>query len=165
MQCRPSIRVVLCSGPSISGFPTRSLLDMIQWRSITRGGRSWNVSVLKWDYQRSSPRAVRPHSWLPPPMQNTTWAPTIQRAFTSWKFEREKQMTGETKQKPEETANGTQGMTRREAMLQLLRLSGAAVGAAGVAAWLSEHSFRPVPAKAEDARPDHRIAAHTPTPI
>lgn len=68
-------------------------------------------------------------------------------------------MAGETERKPEETTGGAQGMTRREAMLQLLRLGGAAAGAAGAAAWLSEHSFRPVPAKAEDARRDHRIAA------
>jgi uncharacterized protein (DUF362 family) len=70
-------------------------------------------------------------------------------------------MAGETDQKLEETAGGAQGMTRREAMLQLLRLGGAAAGAAGVAAWLSEHSFRPVPAKAEDARRDHRIASNS----
>ncbi len=59
--------------------------------------------------------------------------------------------------KPEETKGGAQGMTRREAMLQLLRLGGAAAGTAGVAAWLSEHSFRPVPAQAEEgaARPSH----------
>jgi uncharacterized protein (DUF362 family) len=68
-------------------------------------------------------------------------------------------MARETKQKPEETAGSAQGMTRREAMLLLLRLGGAAAGAAGVAVWLSEHSFRPVPAKAELVRRDHRIAA------
>jgi uncharacterized protein (DUF362 family) len=68
-------------------------------------------------------------------------------------------MAGETERKPEETTGGAQGMTRREAMLQLLRLGGAAAGAAGAAVWLNEHSFRPVPAKAEDARRDHRIAA------
>jgi uncharacterized protein (DUF362 family) len=66
-------------------------------------------------------------------------------------------MAGETKWKPEETKGGARGMTRREAMLQLLRLGGAAAGTAGVAAWLSEHSFRPVPAQAELARRDHRI--------
>ena len=50
------------------------------------------------------------------------------------------------------------GLTRREAMLQLLRLGGAAAGTAGVAVWLSEHSFRPVPARAEQARRDHRTS-------
>jgi uncharacterized protein (DUF362 family) len=48
-------------------------------------------------------------------------------------------------------------MTRRDAMLQLLRLGGVAAGAAGVGVWLSEHSSRPVPAKAEQARRDHRM--------
>jgi uncharacterized protein (DUF362 family) len=70
-------------------------------------------------------------------------------------------MASETERKPEETTGGAQGMTRREAMLQLLRLGGAAAGAAGAAVWLSEHSFRPVPAKAEDARRDHRIASNS----
>jgi len=50
------------------------------------------------------------------------------------------------------------GLTRREAMLQLLRLGGVAAGTAGVAVWLSEHSFRPVPARAEQARRDHRTS-------
>jgi uncharacterized protein (DUF362 family) len=50
-------------------------------------------------------------------------------------------------------------MTRRDAMLQLLRLGGAAAGAAGVGIWLSEHSSRPVPAQAEQARRDHRMGA------
>jgi uncharacterized protein (DUF362 family) len=50
-------------------------------------------------------------------------------------------------------------MTRREAMLQLLRLGGVAAGTAGVAVWLSERSFRPVPAIAAQARRDHRTAA------
>lgn len=49
-------------------------------------------------------------------------------------------------------------MTRREAMLQLLRVGGVAAGAAGVAAWLSERSVHPVPAQAEHARRDHRVA-------
>ena len=49
-------------------------------------------------------------------------------------------------------------MTRREAMLQLLRVGGVAAGAAGAGVWLSEHSFRPVPARAEQARRDHRIS-------
>jgi len=64
-------------------------------------------------------------------------------------------MAGETDRKPEEKQ--AQGMTRREAMLQLLRVGGAAVGATAAAVWLSEHSFRPVPAHAEQARRDHRI--------
>ena len=50
-------------------------------------------------------------------------------------------------------------MTRREAMLQLLRLGGVAAGATGAAVWLSERSFRPAPVEAEQARRDHRIAS------
>jgi uncharacterized protein (DUF362 family) len=63
-------------------------------------------------------------------------------------------MAGETERKPQET----DGLTRREALLQLLRVGGVAAGAAGAAVWLSEHSFRPVPVKAEEARRDHRVA-------
>ena len=64
-------------------------------------------------------------------------------------------MAGETNQTPEQP----HGLTRREAMLQLLRVGGVAAGAAGAAVWLSEHSFRPVPAQAEQARRDHRTAS------
>ncbi len=63
-------------------------------------------------------------------------------------------MADETNRKPEET---TQGLTRREALLQLLRVGGAGAVAAGAAVWLSEHSSRPLPAQAEQARRDHRI--------
>jgi uncharacterized protein (DUF362 family) len=58
----------------------------------------------------------------------------------------------------------TSGLTRREAMLQLLRLGGVAAGAAGAGVWLSEHSLRPVPALAEQARRDHRIAFGSESP-
>jgi len=71
-------------------------------------------------------------------------------------------MAGETDRKPDETQGHTpQGasvLTRREAMLQLLRVGGVAAGAVGAGVWLSEHSFKPVPARAEQARRDHRIA-------
>jgi len=50
-------------------------------------------------------------------------------------------------------------LTRREAMLQLLRLGGVAAAAAGAGFWLNERSRRPVPAAAEQARRDHRIAS------
>ncbi|MGD0913753.1 MAG: DUF362 domain-containing protein [Terracidiphilus sp.] len=50
-------------------------------------------------------------------------------------------------------------MTRREAMLQLLRVGGIAAGAAGLGVWLNDHSARPVPSVAEQSRRDHRIAA------
>jgi uncharacterized protein (DUF362 family) len=73
-------------------------------------------------------------------------------------------MAGETGRKPEETSGVAPGMTRREAMLQLLRVGGVAAGAAGATVWLSEHSFRPVPTRAEQARRDHRVAANAQLP-
>jgi len=51
------------------------------------------------------------------------------------------------------------GMTRRDAMLQLLRVGGVAAGAAGAAFWLSERSRRPISGQAEQARRDHRVVA------
>lgn len=58
------------------------------------------------------------------------------------------------------------GLTRREAMLQLLRVGGVAAGAVGAGLWLSERSDRPVPAHAEQGRRDHRVAgdAHSQWP-
>ena len=49
-------------------------------------------------------------------------------------------------------------LTRREAMLQLLRVGGVAAGAGAAGVWLSRHSFRPVPTLAEEARRDHRVS-------
>ena len=66
-------------------------------------------------------------------------------------------MAAETDCKPEEMQGAAQGLTRREALLQLLRVGGAAAGATGAAVWLSKHSFRPRPEQAEQARRDHRI--------
>jgi uncharacterized protein (DUF362 family) len=63
-------------------------------------------------------------------------------------------MAEQTDRKPEET----NGLTRREAMLQLLRVGGIAAGTTGAAVWLSEHSFRPVPAHAAQGRRDHRTS-------
>jgi len=56
-------------------------------------------------------------------------------------------------------------MTRREALLQLLRVGSAATGVGGAAFWLSRHSFRPVAAQAEQARRDHRVAAVSSTSL
>jgi uncharacterized protein (DUF362 family) len=67
-------------------------------------------------------------------------------------------------QKPAETPTQAPSLTRREAMLQLLRVGGVAAGAAGAAIWLSEESTRPVPARAEQARRDHRVAANPQLP-
>ena len=55
-------------------------------------------------------------------------------------------------------AQAAPGLTRREAMLQLLRTGGAAAGAAGLAFWLSQRSSRPQAQQAEEARRDHRVA-------
>lgn len=51
------------------------------------------------------------------------------------------------------------GVSRREAMIQLLRLAGAGAVFTGAGFWLSEHSFRPVPPRPERASRDHRVAA------
>lgn len=56
------------------------------------------------------------------------------------------------------------GMSRREAMLQLLRLGGMAAGTAGAAFWLSERSSRPMAGPPEEARRDHRVAANSELP-
>ncbi|MGD0096804.1 MAG: DUF362 domain-containing protein [Terracidiphilus sp.] len=63
-----------------------------------------------------------------------------------------------------ETKGATPRLTRREAMLQLLRVGGAAAGAAGAALWLSERSVRPVPARVEQARRDHRVTSGSQDP-
>jgi uncharacterized protein (DUF362 family) len=60
--------------------------------------------------------------------------------------------------KPEETAGQPQGLTRREAMVQVLRVGGAAAAAAAAGVWLSGRSSKPIPARAEQARRDHRVA-------
>ncbi len=71
-------------------------------------------------------------------------------------------MAGESADKPDlitpQALPPRQSLTRREAMLQLLRAGGIAAGAAGAAYWLNERNSRPVPAAAEQARRDHRTA-------
>lgn len=66
-------------------------------------------------------------------------------------------MTGEDEKKSADANDA--GITRREAMLQLLRLGGVAASTAAVGVWLSERNARPVPAQAELARRDHRLSA------
>ncbi len=65
-------------------------------------------------------------------------------------------MATEESNKPEQP---TQGLTRRDAMLQLLRVGGIAAVAAGGGYWLNARSSRPVPSSAEQARRDHRISS------
>lgn len=67
-------------------------------------------------------------------------------------------MAGEVDNAKAQAAEQASGMTRREAMLQLLRVGGVAAGAAGAGVWLSQHSQRPNPEQAEQARRDHRVA-------
>jgi len=64
---------------------------------------------------------------------------------------------------PEEKAP-TPPLTRREAMLQLLRVGGAAGVVGGAAVWLSQHNHRPIPAAAMQARRDHRTAVDSQHP-
>jgi uncharacterized protein (DUF362 family) len=56
------------------------------------------------------------------------------------------------------------GMSRREALLEILRLGGVAAGVGGAAFWLSERNTKPVPARPEQARRDHRVAADAQLP-
>lgn len=52
----------------------------------------------------------------------------------------------------------SQPLSRRDALIKLLRVAGAGAGAAGLGLWLSEHSFRPEPAMAIGAKRGHTIA-------
>jgi uncharacterized protein (DUF362 family) len=55
-------------------------------------------------------------------------------------------------------------MTRREAMLQLLRLTGASAGTAAAAVWLAKHSALPSSTAAANARRDHTVEANATLP-
>ncbi|HUV70832.1 MAG TPA: DUF362 domain-containing protein [Terracidiphilus sp.] len=68
-------------------------------------------------------------------------------------------MSGTLHPGSEQDSPQTGGLSRREAMIQLLRLAGAGTVLTGTGLWLSEHSFRPVPAAPERASRDHRVAA------
>jgi uncharacterized protein (DUF362 family) len=50
-------------------------------------------------------------------------------------------------------------LSRREALLKLLRVAGAGAGAAGLGIWLSEHSWRPEAALAMAAKHGHTVVA------
>jgi len=50
-------------------------------------------------------------------------------------------------------------VSRREALLRLLRLGGVAAGTAGLGFWLSEHSQRPEPVPAMSLKRSHGVAA------
>lgn len=51
-------------------------------------------------------------------------------------------------------------MSRREVMLQALRLAGAGAATTAAAFWLSEHSSRPSDALAANAKRDHTVKAN-----
>jgi len=53
----------------------------------------------------------------------------------------------------------TQPLTRRDALVKLLRVAGAGAGAAGLGIWLSEHSWRPMPELVTAAKRGHTVAA------
>ena len=50
-------------------------------------------------------------------------------------------------------------LSRRDALVKLLRVAGAGAGAAGLGLWLSKHSWRPEPTLAMAAKRGHTIAA------
>ena len=55
-------------------------------------------------------------------------------------------------------------MSRREAMLQMLRLAGTGAGVAAAAFWLSEHHARPSEALAANAKRDHTVKSNAALP-
>ncbi len=56
------------------------------------------------------------------------------------------------------TTGNDSTMTRREALLHLLRVTGASASVAGLGFWLSERSFRPEPALALELKHSHTVA-------
>lgn len=55
-------------------------------------------------------------------------------------------------------------LSRREALIQLLRVAGAGAGASGIALWLSRHSARPEVPLVVAAKHDHAVAADSTVP-
>ena len=51
-------------------------------------------------------------------------------------------------------------LSRRDALIRLLRVAGAGAGTAGLGVWLSKHSFRPEAAVASAARRGHTVPAY-----
>jgi hypothetical protein len=63
-------------------------------------------------------------------------------------------------QKQSQDATGDAAtLSRREALIKLLRLGGVAAGTAGLAFWLNERSQRPEPAMAMSLKRSHTVAA------
>jgi uncharacterized protein (DUF362 family) len=59
---------------------------------------------------------------------------------------------------------GALAISRRDAMLQLLRAGGLAAAAGGTAWWLNDRSTRPQPRQPEQAKRDHRVASSAALP-
>ena len=55
-------------------------------------------------------------------------------------------------------------LDRRQALIRLLRLGGAGLGAAGLGLWLSERSFKPEPALAMNVKRSHAVAGNPDLP-
>ncbi len=55
--------------------------------------------------------------------------------------------------------NNVAELSRRDALIRLLRVAGAGAGATGLGVWLSKHSFRPEAAVASAARRGHTVPA------
>jgi len=66
--------------------------------------------------------------------------------------------------KPEPESADATPLTRRDAMLQILRVGGVAAASAGAGFWLNSRSKRPIPSAAEEAHKDHRITADSQWP-
>lgn len=63
------------------------------------------------------------------------------------------------KQSQDETLANEATLSRRQALIKLLRLGGVAAGTAGLGFWLSEHSQRPEPESAIGFRRNHAVAS------
>ncbi len=68
-------------------------------------------------------------------------------------------MSGPYHPGPAVQAEDTSPISRREAMIQLLRLGSMSAAACGAGFWLSEHSFRPIPKRPDRGGRDHRVSA------
>ena len=55
--------------------------------------------------------------------------------------------------------NNVGELSRRDALIRLLRVAGAGAGATGLGLWLSKHSFRPEAAVASAAKRGHTVPA------
>jgi uncharacterized protein (DUF362 family) len=66
---------------------------------------------------------------------------------------------------PNTTLNLESGLTRREAMLQMLKVGGAGAGVAALGVWLTERSEKPVPPALGKPMRNHTVAADARWPV